>query len=62
MYSSQFNQQQVSQIYLDLVNFRRMSILNVAHTDKFSSNRTIEEYAAAIWNAKPVQFERENTT
>ncbi len=31
----------------------RKSILNVANSGRFSSDRTVAEYAAAIWNAAP---------
>jgi starch phosphorylase len=31
-----------------------MSILNVANMGKFSSDRTIKEYAEEIWQVKPI--------
>ena len=34
----------------------RMSILNTAGSYKFSSDRTIHEYAKDIWNIKPVEI------
>jgi glycogen phosphorylase len=40
-------------LYADPDRWTRKGILNVAGSGKFSSDRTIAEYAAAIWNAKP---------
>lgn len=50
-------QKQVSETYRDARKWTKMSILNVAHTGKFSSDRTIQEYADEIWHAKPVTIE-----
>jgi starch phosphorylase len=40
-------------LYTDPDGWARKAILNVAGSGKFSSDRTIAEYAADIWNAKP---------
>jgi glycogen phosphorylase len=40
-------------LYADPDRWTRKGILNVAGSGKFSSDRTIAEYAAAIWSAKP---------
>ena len=53
-------QERVSKAYLSREQWTRMSILNVARTGKFSSDRTIREYATEIWNVKPVKVELEN--
>ncbi|MDB5309306.1 MAG: glgP 2 [Gemmataceae bacterium] len=46
-------QQRVGELYADPDAWARKAILNVAHAGRFSSDRTIAEYAADIWNARP---------
>jgi starch phosphorylase len=46
-------QQDVNAVFADTAKWAKMSILNVANIGKFSSDRTIREYAEKIWNAKP---------
>ena len=50
-------QTQVSQAYLDKEHWTRMSILNVARSGKFSSDRTIKDYCQDIWAVKPVKID-----
>jgi len=40
-------------LYTDPDEWARMAILNLAGSGKFSSDRTIAEYAAEIWHVKP---------
>ena len=45
--------QRLGELYTDSEGWARKAVLNVASSGKFSSDRTIAEYAADIWNAKP---------
>ena len=47
-------QAEVERTYLDRRKWVRMSILNTANMGKFSSDRTILEYAREIWDVDPV--------
>jgi glycogen phosphorylase len=46
-------QEKVGELYRRPQEWARKAILNVGHSGKFSSDRTIAEYAADIWRVKP---------
>lgn len=48
-------QAKVDQAYRDTRNWAKMAILNTARVGKFSSDRTIREYAADIWDLQPAK-------
>ncbi|MDE6210219.1 MAG: glycogen/starch/alpha-glucan phosphorylase [Lachnospiraceae bacterium] len=50
-------QRKVEKAYNDPLNWARMAILNIAGSGKFSSDRTIEEYAKEIWKLEKVKVE-----
>jgi len=45
--------QGLCKLYADGDGWARKAILNIAGSGEFSSDRTISQYAAEIWNAKP---------
>jgi starch phosphorylase len=50
-------QAEVSAAYADRERWTRMSILNVAHMGKFSSDRSIRDYCREIWRVRPTPIE-----
>ena len=47
-------QEEVSRVFLNPGEWTRRSILNTANMGKFSSDRSILDYASDIWNVQPV--------
>ena len=47
-------QDRAARAYLDQEEWSRKAIINIARSGKFSSDRTILEYANEIWGAQPV--------
>jgi starch phosphorylase len=52
-------QRRAAATYRRAQDWARMSVLNVAGMGRFSSDRTLREYAADIWSAAPVRVELE---
>ena len=55
-------QERVEKAYRDKEGWAKMALTNTACSGKFSSDRTIREYADDIWNLKPVTVEVEEKT
>jgi len=49
-------QAKIDTAYRDQKKWHRMALLNIAASGKFSSDRTISEYAREIWNIKPLTW------
>ena len=47
-------QDRASALYADRDTWNRMSLINIAKAGRFSSDRSIKDYAENIWNANPV--------
>ncbi len=47
---------QANKDYADRMTFGRKCLMNVASAAKFSSDRTIRQYAEEIWHIKPTQY------
>jgi len=52
-------QDKVAKLYTNKYEWTKKSILNVARMAKFSSDRSVKEYAEKIWKVKPVKINRQ---
>ena len=50
-------QKRLERMYKDKEAWAKAAVLNTARSGKFSSDRTIKEYAEEIWNLKPLHIE-----
>ena len=48
-------QERVAELYQDRTKWNRMCLMNIANSGKFTSDRTIEQYAKEIWHLKKVK-------
>ena len=48
-------QDRVGKVYQERARWTRMSVLNVARSGKFSSDRAIQEYCRDIWHVDPLK-------
>jgi glucan phosphorylase len=55
-------QGRAAETYQRAQDWARMSVLNVAGMGRFSSDRTVQEYATDIWSAAPVRVELEGAS
>jgi starch phosphorylase len=51
-------QEQAGALYQQPDAWTRRAIVNVGHSGKFSSDRTIMEYARGIWRAQPCSVDQ----
>lgn len=52
-------QEEVNLLYQNKNEWTKKSLLNIARMGKFSSDRSVMEYAKHVWNVKPVKIEIE---
>ncbi|MBR1870844.1 MAG: glycogen/starch/alpha-glucan phosphorylase [Kiritimatiellae bacterium] len=49
-------QERVDKTYRNAAKWNAMSLVNIARSGRFTSDRSIEDYARDIWHVKPVDF------
>jgi starch phosphorylase len=50
-------QDRVNETYLNKIKWQKMSLINIARSGYFSSDRAVMEYANNIWKIKPIKFD-----
>ena len=45
----------IEKLYKDKLGWQRMCLMNIANSGKFTSDRTIEQYAKEIWHLEKVK-------
>ena len=48
-------QERISELYQNKTKWQRMCLMNIANSGKFTSDRTIQQYAKEIWHLKKVR-------
>ena len=48
-------QEKAQELYQDKMHWQRMCLMNIANSGKFTSDRTIEQYATEIWHLEKVK-------
>ncbi len=51
-------QEKIAQLYADKKSWAKKSLMNIANSGKFSSDRTIEEYVKDIWHLKKIEIKK----
>jgi starch phosphorylase len=49
-------QDRIDATYRNQTQWNKMSLMNIARSGKFSSDRAVMEYARDIWHISPVRF------
>ena len=47
--------EKVNEVYLDKERFLKMSLVNIANSGVFASDRSVKEYADCIWGLKSIK-------
>ncbi|MNJ05195.1 Glycogen phosphorylase [compost metagenome] len=48
---------EIDRAYRNRSEWLKKSIINIAHSGKFSSDNTISRYASEIWNIRPIPLD-----